>query len=215
MNLGSHILVATGLSADPVCWLGSALPDLGSMRGFRLMGSSSNAAITHGIALHHRTDDAFHSSDWFQSRQRRLRTELDRVGLGRGAARAVAHVGPELLLDGVLLRSARNAEAVSAAMSQIPEVIEDLRGLVSDNAKREAFAAHLIEASEWDMPTDHDRPQAVARRLHRILVRRPRLGFDESEITLVENALEQEFESLADSAEELVEHITAEVSSVA
>lgn len=177
MNIAGHVAVAMGLVPDaPRVWLGAALPDLGAMGRFRLMGDSADPDVTAGIAIHHATDDAFHRHPTFTGAMARLRSDLRDDGVARGPARAVAHVGPELLIDGWLLEDASISEAVDAAFDEIAQIGPALTTLVEGDTA--AWEKHLARAPSWGLPTDYGDPHAVAARLHRILDRRPRLAFD-------------------------------------
>ena len=56
-------------------------------------------ALAAGLRFHHLTDEAFHGSRSFLEFSGQALSYLSRHGLPRGSARAVAHVGVELLLD--------------------------------------------------------------------------------------------------------------------
>ncbi|MEM8925151.1 MAG: hypothetical protein AAGD35_16730 [Actinomycetota bacterium] len=208
MNAGGHIAVAsralasreaaeTGAGAGtetaevtdrPGYLLGSALPDLGSIGGYRLLGASPDPSVTAGIDLHHRTDDAFHRHPWFADRNRSLADRLQADGVGRGAARACSHVGIELLLDGELLADPLLVAATDDAYGGIPDRLDALDGLV-DEQHRSGWREHLRRVAAWRMPDDYDQPDAVARRLHRILARRPRLALADDRVGTVAEAL--------------------------
>lgn len=174
MNVTGHVAVAAALDDDPAVWLGAALPDLAGYARHRLVGETDDLAVRRGIALHHRTDDAFHASAWFRALQDRLRPRLEAAGLGRGAARAVAHVGPELLLDRALLLDHDGDAQRRRAVAEITSRRDDLRSLV--RTRHAEWDDHLVFLTEVDPPTD-DAVADVARRLHRVLARRPRLAF--------------------------------------
>src|SRR6185503_17388999 len=87
---------------SPGSVLGAMLPDFATMSGARL-AESTDAAIAHGVDLHHKTDAAFHHLPPVLALMRELDHKLDAGGCARGPRRAVAHIGVELLLDGVLV----------------------------------------------------------------------------------------------------------------
>lgn len=207
MNVTGHIAVAQGLSDDPRVWLGAALPDLATFGGYRLMRPATHPAIAEGVRLHHRTDDAFHGSEWFKSRQRRLRTDLASRDVPRGPARAAAHVGPEMLIDGALLSSAEVREAVGQAMAQLTMDDNELNGLVDDPH----WLDHLAAVQRRGLPDDYADPVAVARRLERILRRRPRLRLDPTLVETVGDALKLEADGIATTTQTLVDDLVAEI----
>lgn len=210
MNLGSHIAIAERLSPqNERLWLGSALPDLAAIGRFRLLGSTADSNIRDGVALHHRTDDVFHRHPWFTERQKRLRTELTEAGVGRGATRAIAHAGQELLLDGAMLQQTNLREQTERALAEIVEAKTDLGTLVLDRV--DEWPLHLDKILAWGTPHDYHEPKAVAARLHRILARRPRLSFDETLIPVIADVLEREVASIFESAEPFVREIADQV----
>lgn len=169
--------------------IGAALPDIAAMGRFRLTDRPVDPAISHGVDLHHRTDDAFHRHPWFRTNSRAVSDRLEAAGLPRGAARACGHVGVELLLDGRLLETEPDLErSVQEAIRRLG--VDDL-GLstVVDDAHRGDWSAHLHSVANWTLPRDYRRPAAVAERLRRILDRRPRLAFTVDHLGLVQDAL--------------------------
>lgn len=211
MNVAGHIAIAVRLHPDDVSlWLGAALPDLAAMGRFRLMGETSDAAVASGIALHHRTDEAFHRHRHFTMPMARLRTALTDDGLGRGATRAVAHVGPELLIDGELLDRASLPEAVEAAFDTIVGSLDALEGLVVEE-QRENWRRHLAQVRSWGLPQDYADAGAVANRLHRILARRPRLAFDSDQIATIGRRLGEEQPGIVARVDELMGEMTSEL----
>ncbi len=207
MNVTGHIVVASKLSDDPRVLLGAALPDLATFGGHRLMRPATNAAIAEGIRLHHRTDDAFHGSEWFQSRQRRLRADLAKREVPRGPARAAAHVGPEMLIDGALLADDAVRQLVDDAMAQLTVESNDLRSLVDAPEWTDELAA----IQRRGIPSDYSEPSAVALRLERVLRRRPRLRLDPGLIPVVTDALEVEASGIASTTHALIDQLAADV----
>lgn len=206
MNIGGHIAVAMRLVPDaPRVWLGAALPDLGAMGRFRLMGDSADPDVTSGIALHHATDDAFHRHPTFTEAMARLRADLAADGVGRGPARAAAHVGPELLIDGFLLADARLRNAIDDAFDEIQPLSHALATLVeTDN---EAWIRHLSKVSAWGIPSDYSDPHAVAARLHRILSQRPRLKFGRAHVEAIGRRLAAEQPALDGAVPSLLDDL--------
>lgn len=175
---------------EPRVWLGAALPDLGAMGRFRLMGDTPDPGVAAGIALHHATDDAFHRHPTFTEAMARLRSDLASDGVGRGPARAVAHVGPELLIDGFLLEDEQLSVAVNSAFAEIEPLGPALSSLVETSG--DDWLRHLATVPSWGLPTDYADPHAVAHRLLRILSRRPRLQLDSAHVEAIGNRLSAE-----------------------
>lgn len=184
---------------QPLFWLGSALPDWAAMGRFRLMGSTTEPSVEAGIRFHHATDSAFHAHPWFVATQRRLQQQLQSDGLGRGPARAIAHVGPELLLDGAI----DHHDPTTAALDALAGASGDLLDLVTEE-HRANWSSHLDRLTSGSMPTDYDNPTAVASRLFRILARRPRLAFPSDDVAVVACRLADAQPDIVDIAGPLV-----------
>ncbi len=211
MNWGGHIVVASLAAGDDAgMLLGSALPDLAAMGGFRLLGATGDREVARGIRIHHRTDDAFHGHPWFTEHNRRLRTELLEAGVDRGPARACSHVGLELLLDGVLLADGNRRGRVADAFA----AIDGRRAAMADlvvGPERVRWGRHLVRLGQVRRPVDFDDPDAVALRLHRILSRRPRLSLPDDHIERVAEALGRYRPLVEDRTESLVVELAATV----
>lgn len=208
MNTGGHVTLAVRKQPNlPGYWLGSALPDLAAIGRFRLLGCSETSAITEGIAFHHATDEAFHRNPWFVEKQRSLHRALTDEGVERGPARAVAHVGPELLLDGRLLD---DRTGLNAALDLIPVLVDDLVNLVEPQ-HRGGWREHLGHITERGLPTDYHDPDAVAARLFRILRGRRRLAFSAEQIDLVARQLHGVKPEIDHTAQKLVDDLAREL----
>lgn len=215
MNAGGHIAVAHRLGTfdgddDTGVNLGAALPDLAAIGHFRLRGATGDEAVTHGIDLHHRTDDAFHQHPWFAERNRNLADRLGADGVGRGPARACSHVGIELLLDGELLRDQTHQQASTEAFNGIMDRLDDLGELVEAD-HRDRWRRHLSRVSERHLPDFYDDPDAVAALLHRILSARPRLALPAEQIPTVATALADLQPDIAATATDLLAQLRADV----
>jgi hypothetical protein len=96
----------------------------------------------------------------------RLRDELAAAGVGRGPARGAAHVGWELLLDGVLLERPGVRAAYLAALDGPAEGWPHPWPDVVARYRERGLPATAMDAD------------AVARRVVDLLARRPRLAVD-------------------------------------
>lgn len=203
MNVAGHVAVAMRLAPGaPRVWLGAALPDLGTFGGFRLMGDTPDLDVSAGIAIHHATDDAFHRHPTFTEAMAQLRTDLRSDGIERGPARAVAHVGPEMLIDGRLLADPVLDDGIDAAFAEIEPLGPALASLVVTDT--DGWERHLSEIPAWGLPTDYADPHAVARRLHRILHRRPRLAFDATHVDPIGHRLAERQPDLDTAVPQLI-----------
>lgn len=206
MNLGGHIAVAAKLSDRPDVWLGAALPDVGAMGRFNLLGDEPKGEIAEGIALHHATDELFHGHDWFKTHQSNLFASLSKAGVRRGPAKAVAHVGPELLLDGELLAQPVMNGQISAGMARLIPNIDEVEVLVRPE-KRAAWRGHLVHVAGRGAPTFYGDPHQVAASLERILSRRPRLALDRSQVELIGDLLSEVHLEIRATGVELIDDL--------
>lgn len=173
MNFFAHATLAAGRSPEPAYVLGAMLPDLAAMAGDRLAGVGDEA-MAAGVAFHHATDAAFHATPEFVARCAAGRVALERAGVGRGAARAVAHVGTELLLDGWIAHAQGISPHYHRALARGPALGGMLRWRRGDGARRWPVVCRRLLASP--VPASYDDPGFVCARLVRILARRPRLA---------------------------------------
>lgn len=212
MNLGAHIVVAVAAGRDdPAERLGSALPDVAGMGRFRLNRDPAGGgagALDAGILLHYRTDDLFHGHRWFVARQAEVHDELTAVGFGRGPALACAHVGVELLLDGVLLGDEATAEVVHHTFAAIDGLRDPLGALVSPDDEP-GWQVHLSRFTGGGAVAHLDDPTEVARRLQRILAHRPRLAFAPRQMPHLVEVLTCRLPVVAEGAHTLVADLAA------
>jgi hypothetical protein len=155
--------------------VGAMLPDfVGMLRlGKPLV---TDDALARGVSFHHRTDHAFHDLPSFQLLSRRTFAWLTQRSLPRGPARAVAHVGIEMLLDEVMARDAAARDAYLLALS-VPldralsfEAAGDLERLETLRRNLSGRAATQLGATV----------ELVALRIRRTLEGRPRLATDDA-----------------------------------
>jgi acyl carrier protein phosphodiesterase len=180
VNFIGHLLVARWDSELPAFGLGAMLPDFASMAGIRLT-TVADADVARGVALHHRTDDVFHACPAFVALSRDAFTSLVAAGVERGPARAVAHIGVELLIDGELLRDRSLGDAYLSALSAFAA----LPDAALPEPEHGALGRVSSRLSAYGIPYDYERPEVVTTRLISILGRRPRLALSDSGATLV------------------------------
>lgn len=169
----SHAAVASFYDASPAFVLGAMLPDFFGMLGVK--GRPRRADLSRGIAFHHASDAAFHDAPAFIAETRRARVALSELGLPKGPARAVAHVGVELLLDPIFLAQPGAQSAYTRALAFAAELEGDvfpgrdetrrLRELGRSLAARGVISAENLET--------------VVQRVRRTLAERPRLALDD------------------------------------
>jgi hypothetical protein len=184
VNFFSHATLASWHSADPRFLLGSMLPDLVGMMGTRIE-AVTDPELAAGVEYHHATDAAFHHAPVFTQLCAEAIAELTEQAVERGTARAVAHVGVELLLDGVLsfdrVARARYAQALGSAVDAPLEGRLALRR-AGDQLRLQRGIARLQCAP---VPEGFREPDFVAERLRDILGRRPRLAMRDGDFEVV------------------------------
>lgn len=195
---------------QPETWLGAALPDLAAMGRFRIDPKRLAAApegIRTGVAIHHASDAVFHSHQWFRSRNADGRRHLASAGIRRGPARAVAHVGPELLLDGAL--DPADARALLRSIDLLRTIVDTdvLSGLTMGSG--DGWTDHLRTVVGHGLPIDNHDPIAVGGRLVRILHRRPRLALAEGDESIVISHLARIKPRIDASAGSLLDDLTS------
>jgi hypothetical protein len=183
VNFFGHAAVASWSSDDPGVALGAMLPDFETMTRTRL-ARAEDPAVTAGIELHHATDAAFHRLPAVTALMRELDGHLVARGCARGPRRAVAHIGVELLLDGVLVDEPRYRGAYTRALARDAELSWREPG----DALR--FAGLLARLRAYGVPDDLRRPEAVAQRLARILAPRPLLAPSPGDLRAIRAALD-------------------------
>jgi hypothetical protein len=173
MNLLAHAEVIRRLGyRQPQHVVGAMLPDLAGMARFRIPPLPPGP-LADGVAMHHRTDEVFHGSPRFQSWCAQATHHLTEAGMARGAARASAHLGVELLIDGELVRITDVADAVEGAMAASRA---EVMALVTDPTIRAGVDQMLGWITDGGLRTAYEDPEAVSWRIERILSHRPRLA---------------------------------------
>ncbi len=183
MNFFGHATLAASHFADrdppfdtallPTVCLGAMLPDfIGMLRLGRPM--IHDPALATGVAFHHGTDEVFHDLPSFHRLSRQAFAWLSERNLPRGPARAVAHIGIEILLDEVLAAQASARDAYRAALAvslSTGLTFEDPR----DSERLAALQAALLTRAATQLDPA---PELVAERIARSLAGRPRLATD-------------------------------------
>lgn len=154
---------------------GAMLPDfVGMLRLGR--PSLDDELVARGVRFHHRTDEAFHDLPPFLRLSRTAFAWLSERGLPRGPARAVAHIGVEMLLDEPLAEDERARQSYRAALA-LP-----LEGLVGFSVPGELQRLRELQValSERAHGARSPSPALVAERIRRTLAGRPRLETDDA-----------------------------------
>ena len=191
MNFFGHALIAhrdeaTRGPTRAEFVLGAMLPDFASILRTRQPLATLDA-LDAGLSFHHRTDHAFHGSQGFLEFSRQASAFLSDRGVSRGTARAVAHVGVELLLDAAFAReNAANEAYLSAIACAMTERVQGaIRWPTSDASERFQSLCHRLQQRgrfQENPPSEH-----VAERLRSILADRPRLSMSDDALTVVQH----------------------------
>ena len=213
MNFVAHVaLAADRAPSEPEFALGAALPDFAAMAGVRLGGAAGTVAA--GVAHHRACDDVFHAHAWFTSRCYALRDALFTAGVPRGPARACAHAGVELLLDGALMTDARVrlqvADVFARASSAPSEVVA-----IAPASDRDRWRAALVRIATTLEPARYVDPRFTAERLHRMTARRPRLALSREHVDAVTVQLAALRSDVTSSAREIVHDVRSRLGRVA
>ncbi|MEM9072877.1 MAG: hypothetical protein AAGE52_30500 [Myxococcota bacterium] len=197
MNFFGHAAVSSWAGAARDGVLGSMVPDFESMTRVRVLDVHGDP-IQRGIEFHHQTDDAFHRGPVFLSLCRRALNELGERGVRRGTARAVAHIGTEMFLDGFLADEASHREAyLDALAGHYPGGIDWEDG----GAAFEELRGRL---RRWGAPHDYRDPSFVLDRLRGALRDRPKLAVIDEQRSAVARFLPSLQEAVVAEAPELL-----------
>jgi hypothetical protein len=184
MNFFGHAVIARRteaahgrLRAEFV--LGAMLPDFAAMLRVH-PPSVTSPALEAGVHFHHATDRAFHGAESFLEFSRLASSFLLERGLSRGSARAVAHVGVELVLDGALAHESAANEAYLWALDAAltTPVASHITWKTIEYESRFQHLCHTLRsrgAVRADPPNE-----LIAERLRNILASRPRLALDDA-----------------------------------
>jgi hypothetical protein len=182
VNYFGHAAVASWRQRRGGFPLGAMLPDFSTMCGARVTGTS-DTDVADGIALHHETDKVFHQLPVVTGLMRELDERLARGGCARGPRRAVAHIGVELLLDGVLVDNSDYRDAYILGLEY------DAPLMWRDEGDDQRYATLITRLRSYGVPDDLHRPEAIAHRLSRMLAHRPLLAPSPQDLVVITVAL--------------------------
>lgn len=202
MNYFGHVALACGFEQDPDFLLGSMLPDFIGIMGRGTLACRT-CKLKQGVDFHVLTDEIFHSQAWFVTRVRRSLDELRRLGVRKGPARAVAHIGVELLLDfelssQQLFRSALRDALVAAGPKRITSLLA-----WSDDATLAAFESLRLRLLERCERPDLFATSRIVERLTYMFRNRPRLELAGNERQLINNWINNLWVPFGDELEPL------------
>jgi hypothetical protein len=186
------------------------LPDFAAMAGVRL--KTVGGAVGAGIAHHRACDDVFHAHPWFTARCYALRDALLASGVSRGPARACAHAGVELLLDGALMTDERVRTHVDDVFALASDAPRDVVEIVSA-PDRDRWRGALLRITTTLDPGRYADVRFVAERLHRMTTRRPRLALPAADVDTVATQLAALRSDVLSTAHDVVDDVAGRVAS--
>lgn len=203
MNFFGHATVATWSPEAPAAYvLGAMLPDFASLSGARSLAADA-PTVARGIALHHRTDDVFHAAPTFVALMIDARERFTRAGVANGPARAAAHIGIEMLLDGTLVGEISLGRAFLSAIEALRE--EHVRFATVEHAAR--FWHFHARVRGYGIPYAYVDADFVADRVAGALAGRPRLALGTSPVSDVARVLRAIQPHVVAQAETLLDEI--------
>ena len=210
MNFFGHAVVGLWESDDARFVLGAMLPDLCGMLGIRAARpqEATCAALAAGVEFHYRTDAAFHGCERFVALCSDSVEALTAQGVGRGTARAVGHVGSELLLDGFLSENRAARAMYSRALSLgVDERLSE--AVLSEPGEQKRMHDGLKRLLRAPIPEAYIEPAFVADRLQWILSSRPRLAMQPQDAPIVQAHLTRVRDELSSTWTEVLDQVRA------
>jgi len=206
MNFFGHAAIAGQFRASPEFVLGAMLPDFCGMLGLKTPRPSAGV-LGEGVRFHHLTDHAFHELLAFRSFVSEATAWLDAEGVRRGTARAVAHVGVELLLDAALAEgdAARSLYLAALGVAQTPELFERAEFRAHEGTSLSGLARNLESRGVSRAPD----AALVVTRLERALSARPRLRIEPPDVARVTSWVELFRDRVLSSTPEIVNDLTS------
>jgi hypothetical protein len=204
VNFVGHAIVAARCDDHPDVVLGAVAPDLLPRSGAR-PALAPAPALEAGRRLHHRADAVFHHHPVFVAQQRLVLDALTARGVPRGAARASAHLGIELLLDGALVERG-DASAFGDVWERLAAPDAMVRALVEPSTEA-TWCGFLAQFTAYVEPHRYAEPAYTAARIERILSWRPRLVLSPEHTPHV-------LDALATAQPEVVQHAAGIVDDV-
>jgi len=190
VNLVGHVAVTLGDDPEPSpeFLVGCMLPDLATIARVRL--TRPTGEVGRGVEYHHECDAVFHELPWFLQHTVRLRDELLEGGVDRGPARASAHAGLEMLLDGALVDDEYVQSRVRGALDTLDDQAELLAELAAEHDRERWVAAVRRIARALDTNGYAD-PASITMRLQRMTAGRRRIELRADHTAAVAAVLER------------------------
>lgn len=175
------------------------LPDFAAMCGNSLR-EVFDQEVRAGVELHLATDQVFHRAPGFVELRTSAFETLEQKGVKRASARAVAHVGVEMMLDGALStdQAARVNYHTALCAGATEEVARSIRWRDPwDRGDWNRLLNILISAN---LPQGYRDPDFILERIANLLAHRPKLALTST----------QEIEAVANWVDEVLPIVTAQ-----
>jgi len=186
VNFFGHAAAACCVDDDPAFILGAMAPDLLPLCGAVAAGESS-PKVAAGRAHHLSVDAAFHANPTFTLLSAWASRMLTEGGVARGAARAAAHVGIELCLDGVLAFQPSARAAYTRSLAEADGAAAPF--LWRDEVSGSRWQSLVARLRGGQVPDAYRDPDFVTDRLLGALGRRPRLALSAHEASALRRFL--------------------------
>jgi hypothetical protein len=212
MNFFGHAWLASHRRRDSAFVFGAMLPDLAAMVRLRVE-RVAHAATAEGRSFHLATDAAFHRSERFGALVSSSTRALREGGLRPGPARAIGHVGVELLFDGWLAERHGVPALYDAALADGPALLPSVSfRSQAETAPLEALCARIRDARL--PPHAWCEPERLTARLVRILAARPRLALEAQELPAVRSWAASARVGIAREAPALLDGVRRELAAI-
>ena len=183
MNFYGHLVTASWHSESPDFALGAMLPDFATMAQVSLLPQTGR--YSEGVIFHHLGDRVFHRLPEFREQEKWALQFLLEAGLRKGPARAVAHVGVELILDGALVGDSPNDKLYQDALEQAaahPPAFNDAMATLR-------FTKLITRLREIGPPIGYRDPSILARTMGKILKPRPLLRLSPEDSAILSDVM--------------------------
>ena len=210
MNYVGHAFVATKTfpGANDFLIYGSMLPDFIGMARTKLNPLIEDSDILAGVNFHYNTDSTFNRNLYFNQIKKEFFARHSEF-LPRGAAKACADPGSEILLDGYVVK----LEGVAEMYERVMRTVNRSSFWVSQLAINSTSLFELnSKMNEYGAPFIYSDPEFAAASIYRRLIDRRRLRFEENFIPRVAEVFEDQQRAIFELAPKMLSQTIDELS---
>jgi hypothetical protein len=182
VNFFGHAAVARLVDDDPAFLLGAMAPDLLKMCR-AAAGAATSPKVAAGQAHHLEVDAWFHGNPAFTALAGWAARALVEAGLPHGPARGAAHVGVELVLDGILAVDGRARAAYARSLADAEAARAPF--VFDDETSRARWQALVVRLRAGAIPEAYRDLDFVTARVVGALGRRPRLAIAATDVPVL------------------------------